>query len=240
VEPNRQLDWDGCFNVRDLGGLPAADGLLIRPGALVRADAVDRLSAAGWSAVVAYGIRTVIDLRNPDELGEDRAPRPAALETVNVALDGVEDTGFWGYWASGPQFGSPLYYGPFLERFPQRTAEAVAAVAKAPPGGVLVHCGRGRDRTGLITMVLLSLLGVADEEIAADYLLSIPAVRKLCAALGEDDEGVEIDAFHAGRWTSAREVILETLESLDVEAYLLDAGLSEEDLTALRSRLLPP
>jgi protein-tyrosine phosphatase len=70
---DRHLQWDGCTNVRDLGGLCSRDGRAIRRGALVRADALDRLSAEGWAALEAHGVRTVIDLRNGDELGPDAA-----------------------------------------------------------------------------------------------------------------------------------------------------------------------
>ncbi|HEX7299288.1 MAG TPA: tyrosine-protein phosphatase, partial [Solirubrobacteraceae bacterium] len=76
---DRRLQWDGCANVRDLGGLRVSGGGETRWGALVRADAVDRLTADGWSALEAHGVRTVIDLRNDDELGEDVAPRPAGV-----------------------------------------------------------------------------------------------------------------------------------------------------------------
>jgi protein-tyrosine phosphatase len=87
TERSRHLDWDGCFNVRDLGGLPTTDGRMTRWGAMVRADALDGLSDAGWRALTEHGVRTVIDLRNDDELGEDAAQRPASLTTVHIPLD---------------------------------------------------------------------------------------------------------------------------------------------------------
>ncbi len=59
----RELVWDGCVNVRDLGGLPTEDGRVTRFGAVVRADNVRRLSDAGWEALAGYGIRRIIDLR---------------------------------------------------------------------------------------------------------------------------------------------------------------------------------
>lgn len=236
----RHLDWDGCCNVRDLGGLRTADGREIRWGAVIRADALDRLSASGWTALEAHGVRTVIDLRNDDERTPDVAPRPAGLATVQLPLDGVEDTEFWGYWASGPQFGTPLYYRPFLDRFPQRTAGVIAAIAHAGPGGVLVHCGIGRDRTGLITLLLLALVGVDPEDVAADYALSTDRVRTLLSRLGQVDHIPEIEAFLKREGTSAREIILSMLTSLDIEAYLRKAGLSDADLDAVRARLLEP
>jgi protein-tyrosine phosphatase len=215
----RRLRWEGCSNVRDLGGLRTADGRDTARGAVVRGDSPDRLSPAGWEALRAYGIRTIVDLRNDDELGQ----QPAGLDYVHAPLDGVEDTEFWAEWGSGPQFATPLYYLPHLNRFPERNARAVVAVARAEPGGVLFHCVGGRDRTGQIAMVLLALAGVAPEEIAADYCLS------------ERDEG---DAFLAERGTSASEVIVATLAELDVEAYLRAAGVGDADLAALRERLV--
>ena len=115
---NRTLDWAACSNVRDLGGLAGR----IRRGALVRADALQQLSAEGWRALERHGIRTVIDLRNPDEIGEDAAPRPPGLTTIRIPLDGMEDTEFWSQWLERPEFGTPHYYGPWLERFPDRAA----------------------------------------------------------------------------------------------------------------------
>jgi protein-tyrosine phosphatase len=217
----RRLDWQGCRNVRDLGGLRTGNGRSTRRGAVVRGDSPDLLTEAGWEALRAYGIRTIVDLRNDDE--RDLGARPAEITTVHVPLDGVEDTEFWARWGSGPQFGTPLYYRPHLERFPERSARAIAAVADAGPGGVLIHCVGGRDRAGQISMLLLALAGVAPREIAADYCLS------------GNDEG---DEFLAGRGTSASEVIVSTLAALDLEQALAGGGLSERSLAALRERLV--
>ena len=68
LKPERHLDWEGCFNVRDLGGLPAADGRRTRPGAIIRADLLGRLTSKGRRQMLAYGVRTIIDLRSPRDL----------------------------------------------------------------------------------------------------------------------------------------------------------------------------
>ena len=122
----RHLDWEGCFNVRDLGGLRTADGRETRWGSVVRADNLGGLTAGGWAALTEHGVRTVIDLRNDDELGPDVAPRPESVTTVHLPLDAAEERDFWDVWDSGPQFATPLYYGPHLERFPERTAAVIA------------------------------------------------------------------------------------------------------------------
>jgi protein tyrosine/serine phosphatase len=235
VNGERHLDWDGCFNVRDLGGLPAAAGRTTRWGAVVRADAVDRLTVDGWAALEAHGVRTVIDLRNADELAPDFAPRPAAITTLHVPLDGIEDTEFWDHWK---EQAPPMYYGPFLGRFPARVVDVLSSVARAEDGGVLIHCVGGRDRTGLITMLLLGLAGVAHDDIAEDHALSAQRLVRLYASTGEPDQNALIDDFLEREGTTARQLILRTLASLDVERYVRSAGLSGDDLAAVRDRLL--
>jgi hypothetical protein len=238
--PERHLAWEGCFNVRDLGGLPAAGGRVTRRGAVVRADRLDELTEAGWAALVEHGVRTVVDLRNEEERGADAAPRPGCVTTVHVPLDGTEDREFWSVWQNGPQFGTPLYYGPHLERLPERSAAAIAAIARAQPGGVAFHCAGGRDRAGQVAMLVLALVGVAPADIAADYALSDERLRARYAARGEDDQGPALAAFLAERGTTAGEVIAELLAGVDVEARLRAAGLTEADVAALRRRLLGP
>jgi protein-tyrosine phosphatase len=235
---DRHLNWGDCYNLRDLGALPAAGGRWTRWSAIVRGDAPDRLTAAGWSSLWAYGIRTVIDLRNEHEHGCDAAQRPAGLVTVHVPLDDLDDAEFWDRWKRLDC--TPLYYREFLERFPERTAGVIAAVADAGPGGVLIHCAGGRDRTGLVTPLLLALVGVSADDIAADYTLSAARLAPAWADLGVGDQDAKISALLARENTTAREAILATLASVDIAAYLRRIGLSDPQLAAIRDRLLGP
>src|SRR3990170_1374129 len=91
----RHLEWEGCFNVRDLGELRTVDGGETRSGSLVRADGLDRLTRNGWAALEDHGIRTVVDLRNEEEIGPDVELRPKGLTTVHVPMDDTADTEFW-------------------------------------------------------------------------------------------------------------------------------------------------
>jgi protein-tyrosine phosphatase len=100
------------------------------------------------------------------------------------------------------------------------------------------HCGRGRDRTGLVTILVLSLVGVVPEEIASDYELSTERVRRLDAVLGEPNQGSVIAEILSRKQTSARSLILELLQSVDVEGRLRSGGLADRDVSALRARLV--
>ena len=234
---DRHLDWEGCFNARDLGGLRTFDGGATRRGAVVRSESLDLLTPAGWSALRAYGIRTLVDLRNDHELvGET----PDGLTRVHVPLDNLADTEFWAATRENELDGTPLYDRPFLERKLERCAAAVAAVARAEPGGVLVHCVGGRDRTGLVVLLLLALAGVEPEEIVADYELSNLRLPACWAARDEEDQRPIIEEILTRKQTSARALLLDLLEWLDAEAYVRSAGLGEADVAAVRSRLLAP
>jgi len=224
---NRCLTWDGCVNVRDLGGLRTRDGRVTRWGAVVRSDHPASLTAAGWSALYAHGIRTIVSLRTHGQMEDvpDTAPRPSDLTTVCVAIEDATDTGFLQQWVVNDLWCTPLYYRDALKRWPERHAAAISAIARAQPGGVLIHCRRGVDRTGIMTILLLASAGVMPDEIVADYELSLDPEREVLLAREH---------------TSTRQVIHATLDWLDIDAYLREGGLSQDDLAAVRARLLEP
>ena len=244
---DRALAWDGCLNVRDLGGLPTEDGGRIALGALVRGDNALRLSDEAWRAVVEHGVRTVVDLRFPEELAAD-PPRELPIEVVHVSVLGRAD----------PQYAAELdarlaglpdavahtreAYLEFLERNRPAFARAVSAVATAPAGGVLVHCMEGKDRTGLVVALLLRLAGVPPAEIAADYALSAERLAPVFAPwldAAPDDAQRERRRRVASTPAAA---MLGVLEELDrryggVECYLRAGGVANEELRAARTRL---
>jgi protein-tyrosine phosphatase len=235
---DRNLAWDGFFNARDLGGLPTADGHRTRWGALVRSEAPDKLTQAGWAALYDHGVRTVVDLRNDDELGVDDVPRPEGLDLVRVALDPVEDHGFWDHYRDSGLHATPLYYEPLLNRRPDLVRALVAAVARARPGGVLIHCAAGRDRTGLAALLLLGLVGVPASAIVDDYRISIDRLPSLHQARGTKNLEPVIAGMLAERGTTADAVVLSAARLASGENYLRELAIPDQDRTALRRRLL--
>ena len=109
----------------------------------------------------------------------------------------------------------------------KRHAAVISAIARAQPGGVLFHCIRGNDRTGIIALLLLALVGVTPDDIIADYELSFE--------LSPDPYR---DELLAREHSSVREALLSALEGLNIDGYLSMGGVSQDDLAAVRKRLL--
>jgi protein-tyrosine phosphatase len=245
---SRDLVWDGCLNVRDLGGHATEDGGETQFGSIVRADSVSQLSPEGWKALVEYGIRTVIDLRGDHEREDDPPGElPVAVEHVPFMeaseAEWEEIAGELDHLDELPVSDATREaYLIFLERFKPNVGKGLRAVAEAPQGGVVVHCVGGKDRTGLLTALLLHIAGVPTEEIAADYALSEERLRSRHDAWLE---AAETDVERRRLERIARtppEVITGLFEELErrygsIEGYLASAGVGDGDLGRARSRL---
>ena len=240
----RRLSWEACYNVRDLGGWPTTDGRETRWGAVVRADSLSRLTPAGQAALRAHGIRTIVDLRDEGELRD--APNPFSARDVN--RDGLtylhrpffDEGDIEGRDEFARLDALPDHYLLALDRYRANVAAIMAAVADAEPGGVLVHCAAGKDRTGIVAALLLSLAGVPDEAVAADYGLSEACLQPLFEQWLREADDAERE--RAARFLPRAETMLAVLRSLadehgSVGSYLTWAGVSPEQLVRLRARL---
>jgi protein tyrosine/serine phosphatase len=239
-EAARTLAWDACLNTRDLGGLEAADGRRVRRGALIRSDQLCRLSDRGRADLLAHGVRTVIDLRTPTEAAKD--PDPVWHEHgVDYLLVPQQDEAFWG--TIDPARTRAERDALALDHRAEHIVAMARAFANAAPGGVLVHCLAGKDRTGIAVALLLGLAGVDDAQIAADYALSevsLAAERAAALAAAPDEE---TRARIARGYDARADTMLATLAHLrtrhgGAEAYLARAGLSGADMQRIRERLL--
>jgi hypothetical protein len=228
----RNLAWDGSANARDLGGLGR-----LRTGVLVRMEAPTHLTEAGWTALWDFGVRTIVDLRHPDECDPDTAPRPPALTMVRAPLDPVAGTPFHERWQKIDNLATPLYLPALLAEHPELVVAAVRAVAHAAPGGVAFHCASGKDRTGLMALVLLALAGATAQEIVADYVLTFDRMKPVYDALGIRDQRTAVGELLARHDTTIEASLTSTIEALDVRGYLLKNGLTDTELTGLLARL---
>ena len=229
---NRGLAWDGCLNARDRGGL-----CRVKRGALVRMEAPTALTAAGWAAAWDHGVRTVLDLRAEDEDGPDQTPRPSGITTVRVPLDPEPGTPFHDRWAPIDNLATPLYFPALRGEYADRVTASLKSVFDAAPGCVVFHCSGGKDRSGLLALVLLAAAGASPDEIIADYLLTFDRMRETYAAMGVRDQLVAVGERCAKQGTTIEASLNSTLAGLKMPDYLLANGLSQADLAALDARL---
>jgi protein-tyrosine phosphatase len=249
----RILDWEGALNARDTGGLPTADGGHIRRGALVRSDVISRLTPSGRQALIDHGVRTVVDVRTSEEIGRDvdypfresrvdGDPRYVNVSFV-VDLTPDEEARVRARRESATQLGELNRMDIDVHR--AGIVGIVKAVADADEGGVLIHCYAGKDRTGVSVALLLSLVGVSDEDVADDYALTMLNLEPLIMEwLDTIEDSAERERMRELA-TPRREAMLETLAHVrqrhgSVEQYLLDGGVTPEQIARIRERLGDP
>jgi len=244
---DRELRWDGCVNVRDLGGLPLHGGGTTRSGQIVRADSVQRLTPAGWRSLREYGVRRIIDLRYPSEREKDKWTIDG-FDLVAISLLGAENPAEAARHdeltrgATDDATATARFYLDALENRSAQIADSVEAVAAAPDGGVVVHCFVGKDRTGIVAALLLGLAGVPVDSVVEDYALSGsrigPLVERWIAAADDEHEQAFRRRVSAAPADGLRRVLGE-LEARwgGAEAYLLQAGLAAADVARVRTRL---
>ncbi len=242
AEQRRHLVLVGTSNLRDVGGYPGRDGRLTRWGTIYRSDCLDQLSDLSQAELLALGVRTIVDLRDNAEV-QQRPNVFAGSARVRYRRLPV--------WESAPP---ELAFPTFVDGYLRELEECgpcfvrIAHTLLEPDGlPALVHCAAGKDRTGIVVMLLLAIAGVPPDVIATDYALSEGCLGAPYAEAGR-------------RWLVSRghtweqygyifqtppERMLTTLDRLErrwggVESYLIGEGLEGDELDALRERLLEP
>ncbi len=254
--PGARIDLDGTLNLRDLGGWKTADGSTIRYGYLFRSDRLSDLTSADHDILSGLGsdrtgIRTVIDLRYEAEVDEHPSslwstvenhieiPMAGELANQKSFLDRVYEGEITSM--SDEEVGDG--YVEMLERHSAGFVDVVQAATSKTPS--LFHCTAGKDRTGLSAMLILSTLGVGDDDIVIDFGLSNEYranVRMAQLAPVFAERGLDVEAFrpalsaplpamrHAQAWIAR--------EFGSAERYLLDHGLSAEAVAEMRAGLV--
>jgi protein-tyrosine phosphatase len=240
---DRGVVFGRVFNFRDLGGYHTADGRSTRWQRLFRSDDLSRLGEDDRERFAALGIRTVVDLRRPHEVEADgRIPQLHDFDYRHIHL--VHPP-----WPSATFADTSERASFVLERYREMSIEAADGIGQtlrliADPGAapLVFHCIAGKDRTGVVSALTLSLLGVPDDDIADDYELSELAEPEAWAYLTRERPDVR-----ERRWkhitVNPRQGMLDFLADLrsrhgSVEGYATHVGVTPDHIAAMRAHLL--
>jgi protein-tyrosine phosphatase len=234
----RRIPLPGTVNMRDIGGYPTSDGGTVRWRTLLRSDALSRLDDTGRAALAGFGVRTVVDLRTSEEAEN----APSALDGAGVAVFHVPLLRAEDFDGLPPELAE--VYRRMVDYRGEALAEAIGTLATAGALPGLVHCSAGKDRTGLVVALVLDLLGVPDEIIAADYATSAENLDTEAARVVSQIQaitgGYPVDLGLLG---SPPELILEALARVrghagSVASYLVGHGLPRDAIERLRGALV--
>lgn len=247
---DRWIELDGAVNVRDLGGLEQVGGGVTASGVLLRSDNLQGLSDKDVRRLLDdFGVHTVLDLRTPAEVAGE-GPGPLSREGVrHVNIDlipgwdprGDNSSRIVPHEQREKNDLSHFYLG-YLDEAAASVVRALQIIADPDSGPVVVHCAAGKDRTGVIVALALTVAGVFREEIVADYALTadrIEAIRDRLAAsptYAEDMRRRPVDDMrpHA---LSMRHFLDRLDERGGVLSWLTANGFGADDQARLKERL---
>ena len=225
----RELSWDGCVNVRDLGGGGADQTGCGGPYGGARAVDRGRVGGGPWT----HGVRTVVDLRDAGECEPDRAPRPAGITTVQVPLDPV-GTPFYEHWKKIDNLASPLYFPAMLAEHPEPVITAVRAIANAVPDAWCSTAPTGRAGPAWWPWYCSRWPERRDyRRLPAE----LRPIKQRYAELGVPDQLAAVQELLASRNNTIEASLTSTIASLTMPGFLLHNGLSDTELAALHTRL---
>lgn len=235
---------EGCVNFRDLGGYPTRTGKHVRTGQVFRSDALHLLTARDVNRLRhELRIGQVIDLRSTGELRVDGRGRLEA-EPIRFQHLPIFDGDAVADRARPAAMDLADRYVSMAELGMQRIGRIVTAIAEASEP-LVFHCSAGKDRTGVVAALLLSLLDVEAEIILSDYAVTQERMAQIAARLSADKgywtaviRTLPPDTLHARPQTMC--VFFEKLHAKfgSTRAYVRTAGVTDRALDRLRERLL--
>jgi protein-tyrosine phosphatase len=250
LEPHvrpRRITLERAFNFRDLGGYSAGRSDTVRWGLVYRADGIHRIEGADLARVSALGIRTVLDLRTRGELEDHGRVATESFAATYAHLPLLERV--WERELPGAELDAVEFlagrYIDMLEQGAGSIVSALATMADAERLPLVFHCSAGKDRTGVLAAILLSVLGVSDDDIAADYALSRAAMRELTDWVrSERPESYESMAAQPPAFLDAPPLAMRRFLALarsqhgSLTDYVHGAGLGFAEVDSLRAALL--
>jgi protein-tyrosine phosphatase len=237
TEPGSALDFPDLQNARDLGGHATTDGAHTRWRSLLRADDLAQLSESGVRALAEYGVRTILDLRWPEEAARYPSPVPERLPQLRHVrislLTHTEDE----WHLRSRDAAKELWKCAVLEHVRAELRHVLAFIAAAPPEPLLFHCVAGKDRTGLIAALLLALADATPAAIARDYSVSAENLREgYLQRYAHSERERILDALRCPE-EGAYNMLAFLERAGGVRAYLAQIGLSTGEIARLRARL---
>jgi len=237
---SRLVELEGCFNFRDLGGYSSSDGRRLRWGRLFRSDALHHMTPSDLRRVrEGIGVRTVVDLRSSAERRQEPRAELCAppVREHHVPLFDRE--------RSGPAPALPLdeLYFAMLQVARAPIANVIRLLARGELPAV-VHCAAGKDRTGLVSAVLLSALGVSDADVIEDYAATRTGLGRIVDRVRGSSSYASVfvelppETLTAEPETMARLLERVSREFGSMRGYLVACGLADGELLALERALL--
>lgn len=237
----KRIRLNHAFNIRDLGGLETAEGYLIRWNRLFRGDCLSFLTSEEWQKLLCCGIVSVVDLRSRSETELMKDQVPETMQYFHCPLQKEEIDFTNASESAAKAFTKSLAdgYQKMVTDSPELITAAVKTVIQClEKGGVLFHCSAGKDRTGVLSAILLTLLSADREDIVADYQVSFTynqrGINKAAASLPDYQAMLPMlcsDAAHM-------EQLLDLFEELNLVSYLMQHGLAASDLDRLKDLVL--
>lgn len=255
---DRFVRLNGAHNFRGLAGWRTADGMEIAPGLLYRASSLHLLDDSDLAALAQLAIDHVFDLRTAVEREAYRSRWPADLaSTVWTGAEGSANADLTQL-MTRPALATADLHAAMVKvyaDFPEDLGPALSAVLKALAFGenaraTLIHCAAGKDRTGFVSAMVLRALGVREQDVRTDYLLTNATFEKAYATFASGHGLDRLEAAMPGAahaMLGAHAVYLDSADSVIAsrwgghDAYLNEvAGLTPEVRALLRSRFLVP
>jgi protein-tyrosine phosphatase len=246
-DDRRVVPLFAVHNFRDLGGYPTVDGRETRWRTLFRADGLYRLTPDDAEHVVGLGVRTVIDLRTDNEV-KHRGRFPVADHDVAYHHLPIIDA-TWGETSTLETDDTVEFlvwaYREMLAEASPRFADAMTLLADRDVPPAVFHCAAGKDRTGILSALVLGSVGVPDDIIAADYGLTERAMQRLIVWAKEHqpelaDVYAKMPARFAAADPRAMKVILSDISTKHgtVRNFVREIGVGEETIGSLTRTLL--
>lgn len=241
----RRIELDTCFNFRDMGGYPTPGGGRVRWHTLYRSDTLHRLEGDALEHFAGLGLRSVVDLRHDHERDRHGRFPDAGLPIIVHEVALVDDAG------EGTTDAAPMpattgeaYIG-MAQRGHRRIARAVSLLGQPGALPAVFHCTAGKDRTGVVAALVLRVLGVGDDDIVADYLLTGRSAKARYEWLETADPAYH--AFLMSLPEHIRNIDPEAIPTLlgwvdrefgGAEQFLVAGGTDPADLDRLRAELV--